>query len=234
MTLTGVGGVGKTRLATEVASQLADELPRDLGFGSGLRPAAVPDAGGANLGVTQQPGKSVSESVAAACGSGCWCLTIASMCSMPLLDLIEAILGQSTTSRVMATSREALGIAQEQARLVRSLGKRESGPRWGKAVHRTHSWYCVRLSMADGEQAAAVSEICQRLTRIPLAIELAASCGIRRPPLRRDASVPAAGRLTTRVIKHCGKRCHGRMTCSMMRKRRCWNGVRVFAGRIRA
>src|SRR6478736_4468586 len=66
VTLTGVGGVGKTRLATEVAAQLADDV-RDgvwvFELAAVADPAAVPDAVAAVLGITQQPGKSVSESV---------------------------------------------------------------------------------------------------------------------------------------------------------------------------
>jgi predicted ATPase len=69
VTLTGVGGVGKTRLATEVAARLADEFPDGVWFfelAAVADPAAVPDAVAAVLGITQQPGKSVAESVAAA------------------------------------------------------------------------------------------------------------------------------------------------------------------------
>ena len=63
VTLTGVGGVGKTRLATEVAARLADEFPDGVWFfelAAVTDPAAVPDAVAAVLGITQQPGKSVS------------------------------------------------------------------------------------------------------------------------------------------------------------------------------
>ena len=68
VTLTGVGGVGKTRLALEVAGHLADEFPDGIWFfdlAAVADPAAVPDAVAAVLGITQQPAKSVSESVAA-------------------------------------------------------------------------------------------------------------------------------------------------------------------------
>jgi hypothetical protein len=68
VTLTGVGGVGKTRLAVEVASRLADEFPDGAWFfelAAVTDPAAVPDAVATVLGITQQPGKTVSESVAA-------------------------------------------------------------------------------------------------------------------------------------------------------------------------
>ena len=69
VTLTGVGGVGKTRLAVEVAGRLVDEFPDGVWFfelAAVTDPAAVPDAVAAVLGITQQPGKTVSESVASA------------------------------------------------------------------------------------------------------------------------------------------------------------------------
>src|SRR6516165_9185564 len=69
VTLTGVGGVGKTRLAVEVAARLVDEFPDGVWFfelAAVTHPAAIPDAVAAVLGITQQPGKTVSESVAGA------------------------------------------------------------------------------------------------------------------------------------------------------------------------
>ena len=102
MTLTGVGGVGKTRLATEVAARLADEFPDGVWvfeLAAVTDPAAVPDAVAAVLGITQQPGKSVSESVAAAL-EGRVRLLVFDNCEHVLdaaADLIEAILAQSAT-----------------------------------------------------------------------------------------------------------------------------------------
>jgi hypothetical protein len=69
VTLTGVGGVGKTRLALEVGARLAGEYPDGVWFfelAAVTDPAAVPDAVAAVLGVTQQPSKTVTESIAAA------------------------------------------------------------------------------------------------------------------------------------------------------------------------
>src|SRR4029079_9087601 len=69
VTLTGVGGIGKTRLAVEVAARLVDEFPDGVWvfeLATVTDSASVPDAVAAVLGITQQSGLSVSESVAAA------------------------------------------------------------------------------------------------------------------------------------------------------------------------
>jgi predicted ATPase len=181
VTLTGVGGVGKTRLATEVAARLADEFPDGVWFfelAAVTDPAAVPDAVAAVLGITQQPGKTVSESVAAAL-EGRLRLLVFDNCEHVLdaaADLIEAILTQSATVRVIATSREGLGIADEHLWPVPSLDVETGIDSSAVAlfVERAQA-VSPRFSMVDGDQAAAVTEICQRLDGIPLAIELAAS-----------------------------------------------------------
>ena len=181
VTLTGVGGVGKTRLALEVATRLADEFADGVWFfdlAAVADPAAVPDAVAAVLGITQQPGKTVTESVAAAL-QGRIRLLVIDNCEHVLeaaADLIDAILAQSTTVRVLATSREVLGIAQEQVRLVRSLDS-TSGIDAGAVrlfVERAEG-IAPGFSMTDADDTAAVMEICQRVDGIPLAIELAAS-----------------------------------------------------------
>ena len=69
VTLTGMGGVGKTRLALEVASRMSSEFPDDVWvfeLAAVSDPAAVPDVVAAVLGVTQQPGSSMTDSVAVA------------------------------------------------------------------------------------------------------------------------------------------------------------------------
>jgi predicted ATPase/class 3 adenylate cyclase len=181
VTLTGVGGVGKTRLALEIAARLADEFPDGVWvfeLAAVTDPTAVPDAVAAVLGITQQPGKTVSESVATAL-AGRIRLLVIDNCEHVLdaaADLIEAILAQSETVRVLATSREVHGIAQEQVRLVRSLdtaaGIDAAAVRL--FVERAQG-IAPGFSMTDSNDAAAVIEICQRLDGIPLAIELAAS-----------------------------------------------------------
>jgi predicted ATPase/class 3 adenylate cyclase len=181
VTLTGVGGVGKTRLALEVAARLVDEFPDGVWFfelAAVTDPAAVPDAVAAVLGITQQPGKTVSESVAAAL-EGRLRLLVFDNCEHVLdaaADLIEAILTQSATVRVVATSREGLGIAQEQVWPVPSLdiGAGIDSAAVSLFVERAQG-VAPSFVMVNGDESAAVVEICQRLDGIPLAIELAAS-----------------------------------------------------------
>jgi predicted ATPase len=181
VTLTGVGGVGKTRLALEVAAQLADEFPDGVWvfeLATVTDPAAVPDAVAAVLGITQQPSKTVSESVASAL-EGRVRLLVIDNCEHVLdavAELIGAILTRSATVRVLATSREGLGNAQEQVHPVRSLDVTAGldSAAVSLFVERAHG-IAPSFSMVDGDEAAAVTEICQRLDGIPLAIELAAS-----------------------------------------------------------
>jgi predicted ATPase len=181
VTLTGVGGVGKTRLALEVATRLADEFPDGVWFfelAAVTDPAALPDAVAAVLGITQQPGKSVSGSVAAAL-EGRVRLLVIDNCEHVLdaaADLVEAILAHSATVKILATSREGLGVADEQLWLVPSLdvGAGTDSAAVTLFVERAHS-VASRFSVATPDEAAAVVEICRRLDGIPLAIELAAS-----------------------------------------------------------
>jgi predicted ATPase len=181
VTLTGVGGVGKTRLALEVARLLADEFPDGVWvfeLAAVTDPAAVPDAVAAALGITQQPGKSVTESVAAAL-EGTIRLLVIDNCEHvreAAADLVEAILAHSATVRVLATSREGLRVADEQAWLVPSMdiGAGVDSAAVALFVERARG-EASQFSVATPDEAAAVVEICRRLDGIPLAIELAAS-----------------------------------------------------------
>ncbi len=181
VTLTGVGGVGKTRLALEVAGRLADEFPDgvwlfELAAVTDL--AAIPDAVAAVLGIIQQPGKTVSESVAAAL-EGRVGLLVIDNCEHVLdaaANLIEAILTQSATVRVVATSREGLGVPDEQVWPVRSLDVASGMDSAAVSLFVERAQGIARgFAMVNGDESAAAVEICQRLDGIPLAIELAAS-----------------------------------------------------------
>jgi predicted ATPase len=181
LTLTGVGGVGKTRLSLEVAARLADEFPDGVWFfdlAAVADPAAVPDAVAAVLGIIQQPGKSVANSVAAAL-EGRVRLLVFDNCEHvvdSVADLVEAILAASATVTILATSREGLGVSEEQLWRVPSLDV-DCGTESAAVnlfVDRAQS-VVSDFSLAQPGEADAVVEICRRLDGIPLAIELAAS-----------------------------------------------------------
>jgi predicted ATPase len=192
VTLTGVGGVGKTRLALEVASRVAGEFPDGVWFfelAAVADPAAVPDAVAAVLGITQQPGKSVSESVAAAL-EGRVRLLVFDNCEHVLdaaADLIEAILARSATVRIVATSREGLGVVDEQVWPVPSLDLSAGieSAAVNLFVERAQS-VAPRFSVGGAAEMAAVVDICRRLDGIPLAIELAASRMASMTPIEVD------------------------------------------------
>jgi predicted ATPase/class 3 adenylate cyclase len=173
VTLTGVGGVGKTRLGLEVATQLADEFVDGVWvfeLAAVADPAAVPDAVAAVLGIVLQPGKTVGESVASAL-EGRSRLLVFDNCEHvvdAVADLLEAILAASSTVKVLTTSREGIGVADEQLWRVPSL---DVGAAVKLFVERAQSM----VSDTVTDETMAVEDICRRLDGIPLAIELAAS-----------------------------------------------------------
>ena len=181
VTLTGVGGVGKTRLALEVAGRLVDEFPDGVWFfelAAVTDPAAVPDAVAAVLGITQQPGKTVTESVASAL-EGRVRLLVFDNCEHvvdSVADLVEAILAASATVTILATSREGLGVSEEQLWRVPSLDVNSGNESAAVNLFLDRAQSVVSdFSLAQPGGAAAVVEICRSLDGIPLAIELAAS-----------------------------------------------------------
>jgi predicted ATPase len=175
LSLTGVGGVGKTRLALELAARSASDFSDGvwvIELAAVGDPAAVPDAVAAVMGITQQPGMSVADSVAAAL-EGRSRLLVFDNCEHVLdaaADMIEAVLTHSATVRILATSREGLRVADEQLWPVPSLEVESSA-----ATLFIERAQAVASAISWAEDADAVAEICRRLDGIPLAIELAAS-----------------------------------------------------------
>jgi predicted ATPase len=173
VTLTGVGGVGKTRLALEVATRLADEFPDGVWLfelAAVADPASVPDAVAAVLGIVQQRGKNVSESIACAL-EGRSRLLVFDNCEHVVdsaADLVTTIFAASMTAKVLATSREGIGVADERLWRVPSL---DTAAAVELFLERAQS--VVSGSLAA--ETTAVEDVCRRLDGIPLAIELAAS-----------------------------------------------------------
>jgi predicted ATPase/class 3 adenylate cyclase len=188
VTLTGVGGVGKTRLAVEVAARSATDFPDGvflIELAAVADPAVVPDAVAAVLGIIQQPGMSLTDSVAAALEQRSR-LLVFDNCEHVLnatADVIEAILVTSTAVKILATSREGLRVVDEKLWPVPSLdlGEGIASPAAALFVERAAD-VAHDQSFIESHDANTVVEICRRLDGIPLAIELAASRMVSMTP----------------------------------------------------
>lgn len=141
VTLSGVGGVGKTRLAIQVAAEAAADY-RDgvwlVELGSVGDPMATSHAVAAVLGVAQQPGKTVEQSIVAAL-SGQRLLLVLDNCEH-LIDtvasLTQQIITQCAQITLLTTSREALMVGGERIWLVPSLDFRDGVRSSAVAVRR--------------------------------------------------------------------------------------------------
>ena len=181
VTLTGAGGVGKTRLALEVASRIADR------FSDGVwvielapvgDPDAVPEVVAAALGITPRVGMSLPDAVGAAM-EGRSRLLVFDNCEHVVdaaATVIEAILAHSSTVSILATSREGLRLLDERLWPVPPLDV-TAGTESAAATLFIDRAQTVSpgVSLAGADETSAVVEICRRLDGIPLAIELAAS-----------------------------------------------------------
>jgi predicted ATPase len=186
--LTGAGGVGKTRLALQVAAELVGE------FGDGVwlielapvgDPAAVADAAATVLGITPHAGVTVAGAVAGAL-AGRRLLVVLDNCEHVLdaaAGLVETILARTASVRVMATSREGLRVAVEQVWPVPSLDLAGGANSAAVALFVERAGAVVPgFGLGDPADAAAVVEICQRLDGMALAIELAAARTVGMSP----------------------------------------------------
>jgi predicted ATPase len=181
VTLTGVGGVGKTRLAVQVAARMASEFPDGVWLvelASVGDSSAVPDAVAMVLGVRAPPGTSVSAAIAPAL-AGRRLLLVLDNCEHVLdaaAGLVEMILAGTTATKVIATSREGLRVGPEWLWPVPPLGVSGEHPEAVDLFVERARAVNARLWLADNNaDADVVARICERLEGIPLAIELAAA-----------------------------------------------------------
>lgn len=191
VTLTGSGGVGKTRLALAVAAELADEHPGGVWFvdlagtgGAGSAARATLKA----LDAPETPEISPAEQVAVELGEGKRSLIVLDNCEHLLDDcarFVGTLLAASPVVSVLATSREPLGVPGEVTWRVPSL----PAPPRDEPVEREALWRYESVALfvdrarrarssftVTEANAAAVARVCHRLDGIPLAIELAAAC----------------------------------------------------------
>ncbi len=194
VTLIGAGGVGKTRLALAVAAELVDQQPDGAwlvelaaleGTTSGAA-ALVPGAMAGVLGLREEPTRPIL---------GTLVEYLKDKRLLLLLDncehLVEACAGLVSAAlracpgvRILATSREGLGVSGEQRYPVPSLTVPD--PKHLPPIELVGSYEAVRLFVAraqarrrdfalDVRNGLGIARICARLDGIPLAIELAAA-----------------------------------------------------------
>jgi predicted ATPase/class 3 adenylate cyclase len=173
VTLTGVGGSGKTRLALEVAALDAERHPDGVFFVD-LAPLADPDhvLGALASGVSAQGDASDLEAMVLGYLSQRRALIVLDNCEHLIdacADVVDLVLTNCADIRVLATSREALQIDGEQTYSVPSLSVDEDAVML--FVSRAQA---VRPEFVLNDASRDhVLAICRRLDGIPLAIELA-------------------------------------------------------------
>ena len=176
VTLTGAGGVGKTRLAVEVASQLAAEYADGVWYVD-LAPITdhelVPLTVARALGLPDQPGRSTMDNLLRFVRDR-QMLVVLDNCEHLLdasAELLVALLSGADRLTWLATSREAIGVAGEVSWRVPSLSLAYDAAELfsDRARHARPGF-----TLSD-DNAATVGEICARLDGVPLAIELAAA-----------------------------------------------------------
>jgi predicted ATPase/class 3 adenylate cyclase/DNA-binding CsgD family transcriptional regulator len=186
VTLVGAGGTGKTRLATHVASMVGDGEPREswcAEFASVTGTDDVAEVLLASLGVRSSADTDVSAQVARylAARTGLLLLDNCEHVRAPVAAICERILHRAPNVRILATSREPLGIDGEVLLPVPPLTTpRNDAPETIAAAHAVQLFVERAQSYSpdfrlDGDNAAAVAELCRSLDGLPLAIELAAA-----------------------------------------------------------
>jgi predicted ATPase len=210
VTLTGPGGVGKTRLAVAAAERLRDRF----GAGTGFVPLdAVTDRGPALAAIGRAAGADLAragsrvEALAETFGDAAWLLILDNLEQVAGVarDLGE-LLARCPGLAMLATSRVVLGLQAEREYPVPplplppdpggvSVAEVAASPAVALFVDRARA---VRPAFAPtGDNLAAVAEICRRLEGLPLAIELAAArIRLLDPPALLDrlaASLDALG-----------------------------------------
>jgi predicted ATPase/class 3 adenylate cyclase len=195
LTLTGPGGIGKTRLALQTAADLVDDFEHGVYFvelAPISDPALVASTIAQVLEVEEVAGKSTTQSLKSHLRERQMLLVLDNF--EQILDaapLVSELLTASPHLKVLATSREELNLYSESEYPVPplalpDLNQRPLLPtlmRYASVKLFVERVQAIKLDFRlDEDNAQAVAEICVRLEGLPLAIELAAGRGRRLTP----------------------------------------------------
>ena len=189
LTLTGVGGAGKTRLSIQAAVELVDEFPGGtwlIELGAITDPDYIDATAADALAVAQPPGRTVRESIIDHLADR-RALLLVDNCEHLIsgaAEFVADVIAGAPEIKVVATSRELLGVGGEVAYGMPSLGMPRRGDTPDLAELTRYDAVRLFLERAQAGQpdfhlteamAPAVIEICRRLDGMPLALELAAA-----------------------------------------------------------
>jgi predicted ATPase/class 3 adenylate cyclase len=189
VTLTGVGGTGKTRLSLQATADLLDQYRDGVWFvelASVGDPDLVPQTISSCLGIPEQPGQTILQLLLDYLNTR-KLLLVLDNCEHLIAacaELVDMLLSQAPSIKIIVTSREALGVSGEMIWHVPSLSLPD-----GKLVptlEQLSQYEAVQLFieratlvqpqfLVTRENAPAIAQICFRLDGIPLALELAAA-----------------------------------------------------------
>jgi predicted ATPase/DNA-binding CsgD family transcriptional regulator len=170
VTLIGTGGAGKSRLAAEIATALPDLWPDGAWW---IELEAATDTAGAVVGMLELPGRGPAQNVASSWLAAKRALLVLDNCEQLVEDcaaFCRATLERCPQLTIIATSREALGVPGEVRWAVASLRESDALQLFEARARLVSSAFKVGPPNHDH-----VEQICDRLDRLPLAIEMAAA-----------------------------------------------------------
>lgn len=186
VTLTGAGGIGKTRLAVQTGHSLLEDLPAGVWFvplESLSDEDLVPETVVSFLGFAEQPGRSPLEILLAELRQKSLllildnCEHLSSACA----QLAEALLKKCPGMKILATSRDPLHLEGEAAYTVPPLSLPDEHKTTDLASSESIGLFAQRAALVlplfevTPSNITTLARICERLAGIPLAIELAAA-----------------------------------------------------------
>jgi predicted ATPase/DNA-binding CsgD family transcriptional regulator len=188
VTLCGAGGIGKTRLALRLVAAIADTFPDGVWFvdlGELRQPGFVPAAVASVVGVDEEPGRPLTDTLADAVRHR-QALLVLDNCEHLVREcasLCQRLLAGAPELRVLATSREPLHVAAETVWQVPPLAQPPPAETDWAAIGdfdavRLFTERAAAASPGFGirrANAASIARICRALDGLPLAIELAAA-----------------------------------------------------------